>query len=238
MGADPVTTGLLLGGSLGGPILSALFAPEGQEIQSFEGKGTLDPVAMMTTVQRLMENLGAGIAERAASPISLPSSYVQTPTAFTGGGLPFPIGVSAEDPALANPSLMGLQGMGQFQDLFSDAGLGRYTGPGGDESPPPPDPFPMLATGPVRRGASSSAIGAPTSSTQPGSVRRRPVSETGAQLVRATDLMTPDLGMKQFLTDAEGVLGGDDMDQAAGGVTLLLEALQGLRPMQDAQAAF
>ena len=105
-------------GALGGPVLSSLFAPEGQELSSFEGRGALDPVTMLTNVNTMLGRVGKGVTERAATPISLPSSYVQTPPVFSGGGLPMPIGVSGQDPALANPSLMNLQGMGQFQDLF------------------------------------------------------------------------------------------------------------------------
>ena len=106
-------------GAVGGPTLSALFTPEGQELSSFEGRGALDPVTMLTNVNTILGRVGKGVTERAATPISLPSSYVQTPPVFSGGGLPMPIGVSGQDPALANPSLLNLQGMGQFQDLFT-----------------------------------------------------------------------------------------------------------------------
>lgn len=115
-------------GALGGPVLSSLFAPEGQELSSFEGYGEIDPVTMLQNANALIGNAGRGIAERAATPISLPSAYVQSTPVFTGGGLPMPIGLTGSDPALVNPSLLNLQGMGQFQNLFSGVGTGPSYG--------------------------------------------------------------------------------------------------------------
>ena len=119
-------------GSIAGPSLAAMFAPDGQELNSFEGKGQISPVAMMSQTNALMNALGKALTSRAMTPISLASSVVQQPGAYTGGGLPFPIGNVATDPALANPSLLNLQGMGEFEELnrmFSGAQNGQYAFP-------------------------------------------------------------------------------------------------------------
>lgn len=122
-------------GAVVGPTLSALFAPDGQELSSFEGHYGVDPVTQLQNVNALINRLGRGVSDRAASPVSLPSSYVQQTPVISGGGLPMPIGLTGSDPALANPSLLNLQGMGEFQNLFSglDGGASRFgvpTGPG------------------------------------------------------------------------------------------------------------
>lgn len=112
-------------GQLGGPMLAGLFSPDPQEANSFTGSAS--PQAMMEQLNGLLGGAGSALTSRAMTPISLPSAYAQQPTAFTGGGLPFPIGLSATDPALANPSLLNLQGMGEFAgmaDMFAGMGSG------------------------------------------------------------------------------------------------------------------
>lgn len=92
--------------------------------------------------QELLSRFGQAMTERMGQPVSLPSAYVQQPGAYTGGGMPFPIGLVAQDPAGANPSLLSRPGMGEFANIFKGLdfgggssgvpdGVGRNTPPGG-----------------------------------------------------------------------------------------------------------
>ena len=143
MGVEAATLQAILGagGALGGPVLSNLMAPEGQTLSSFEGRGRVDPVSLLSQANWLNNAVGRAVTNRAASPISLPSSYVQQPGAYSGGGLPMPIGLVASDPALANPSLLTLPGITDFEGMFDhidDWGAGIVDGKGdsgrGDEA--------------------------------------------------------------------------------------------------------
>lgn len=143
MGADPKTSSMIAA-TLLGPMLGGLFGSDGQERQSFSGTA-VDPIKMLSQSHDLLSRLGQGLSDRAHTPISLPSAYVQQPGAYTGGGLPMPIGLTASDPALTNPSLMSLQGMGEFERLFQGLGNGQAPPqPPGNVTPPglgnPDDP--------------------------------------------------------------------------------------------------
>lgn len=111
----------MLAASIAGPVLSAMFAPEGQELQSFSDVPGLNPATYLGDVNGLMAELGRVLSNQASQPVSLPSAYVQQPGAYTGGGLPMPIGVVGMDPALANPSLLTKPGadMTGMAELFS-----------------------------------------------------------------------------------------------------------------------
>jgi len=63
----------------------------------------LDPRRMLTQNVRDVAHLGAVMGERAAAPVSLPSAFVQPTQWYGGGGLPFPMGRTAMDPALFAP---------------------------------------------------------------------------------------------------------------------------------------
>lgn len=96
---------------LGGSVLGAVTAPEGQELQSFEGEGNLDPRQALTDARGAVTSMLGTLQQRASRPIELRSAYVQQPPVFSGGGLPMPIGVSGMDPALADSSLLSLPGL-------------------------------------------------------------------------------------------------------------------------------
>lgn len=194
-------------GALGGPVLSSLFAPEGQELSSFEGHGAIDPVTMLGNVNALIGRMGRGVADRAATPISLPSAYVQQPGVYSGGGLPMPIGVVGSDPALENPSLLNLQGMGEFQNLFNGLGSlgsasteGGYVDPSGyhagEGSGTDRAAVPKFGEGPP-------AVQEPLQ--EPSATRRKGY----AQLVRGSDLLAEP----------------DDMDRGLAAARLLLQNL-------------
>lgn len=101
---------------------------------------------MMARNTEIINRLGQALTSRAASPVGVPSAYVQQPGAYTGGGLPMPIGLVASDPALSNPSLLNLPGMGEFQNIFSGLGLGD---PGGRPDFDPPGMPPGAGTTPT-----------------------------------------------------------------------------------------
>jgi len=199
-------------GLLGGPMLAGLFGPEGQDLSSFEGT-SVDPVSMLQNANTLIGRVGKGVTDRAASPISLPSSYVQQPPVFTGGGMPMPIGVVGSDPALANPSLLNLQGMEEFQNLFSGVSgggdSGAYVSPDGYRSPN--DESNRYA---VPKDSSwsddLSEPSDPLAATASDRVTRR---KAPAQLVRGADLLAEDQS-------------GDDLERAIGAAKLLMQSMQ------------
>ena len=205
---DPATiqAAIAAGGALGGPVLSQLFAPEGQELSSFEGRGRVDPVSLLSQANWLNNAVGRAVTNRAASPISLPSSYVQQPGAYSGGGLPMPIGLVASDPALANPSLLSLPGMEDFAGMFDhldNQGVPSVTGPGGTDPDQPEPDQPAAFTPNIGQSVGSASANATSGP------RRR----SGGNLVRAADLIDADDGTA-------------DLDQGYGAAQLLLEAIQ------------
>lgn len=225
---DPVTTSLLIG-QIGGPLLQGMFAPSNQERQSFEGTD-VSPLAMMRQGNQFTNNIGKALSDRIAGGVNLPSAYVQQPGAYTGGGMPMPIGVVASDPALKNPSLLRREGLAEFADLFGGDGFGpgqigvpdgpdNYTPPNSGTLPEDggmPDFEPQRPENP--NGTTDGYEPTPRNSAEKRSgPRRRSDVNDGeyGQLVRAADLGA----------DA----GGDDLSQAMGSVELLLEAFGGRR---------
>ena len=225
-------------------MIASMFSGGGsdQERQSFEGKGDIAPANMMRRNLDLTTRMGRGLADRIAQPVNLRSAYVQQPGAYSGGGLPFPIGVTAQDPALSDPSLLSLPGLSQFAGLFD--GLGDGSDPGGFpdapgySTPPGVGAQPGDATGEDYFGYNTET-GAfddfylpsfdqrteqNTQGTTDGSEprqgnaaegrapRRRSDPEYG-QLVRADDLL-------------DGNAPGDDLTKAMGSVQLLMEAMR------------
>jgi hypothetical protein len=133
----PVATMIgMLGGGLGGPLLSGMFAPDMQERQSFEGEPGLSPTDFLGRTRDIMGELGSVLSDRASQPVSLPSAFVQQPGAYTGGGLPMPIGVVGSDPALGNPDLLSKPGLptdklgAMFREMTEGAGGGTGYTPG------------------------------------------------------------------------------------------------------------
>ena len=132
MPIDPGTA--LLIAQLGGSLLNGIFGgSDSGERKSFEGKGSISPEAMMRSNQALLGNFGKALTDRMNTPVSLPSAYAQQPGVYTGGGMPFPIGLVATDPALKNPSLLNRPGMGEFANVMSGLNLGD---PGGQPTYP------------------------------------------------------------------------------------------------------
>lgn len=156
----------------------------------------------------------------------------------SGGGLPMPIGLVAQDPALANPSLLNRPGMGEFQNIMrgltTDFGLdpgGFPSGPGGNDpagagarpgdvdisDPIDSDGFDNFFQTQFDQRSPQNPRGTtdggdPTDRNQ---AERRGTHRRGdpeyAQLVRADDLFPQESP-------------GDDLSQAMGSVQLLLDA--------------
>ena len=99
MGMDPVTIGLIAS-MVGGQLLGALTAPEGQELKSFEGDPKLDPKVMLGQSKDMILAYLQALTQRAGQPSSV-NTTVQGLPSFSGGSLPIPIGVSGIDPAVA-----------------------------------------------------------------------------------------------------------------------------------------
>lgn len=208
MGLDPATATLI--GSIAGPAIAGLFAPEGTELQSFTGHGSIDPVNMLHSANTMFGRFGNAITQRAAQPISLRSAYAQQPTAFTGGGLPFPIGLSGVDPALDDPSLLTLPGLTEFDGLFDGLVSSQNPGDTGFVDPRGYHAPPGMTSGDRRA--------VPRNDTLP--IQESPSAGTGPR--------RPGMGLRASdILDDNPLLprGGDDLDQAHGAASLMLEAL-------------
>lgn len=62
-----------------------------------------DPRILMEQYLKDVGQVGAIQAQRAAAPVTLPGAFAQPLPWYGGGGLPMPIGVTAQDPALFTP---------------------------------------------------------------------------------------------------------------------------------------
>lgn len=83
-----------------------------------------------------MKNLHQGV--------DTPSSYIQPLPVWTGGGLPMPIGTTAQDPALKNPGLLHKNWLGGTPSNSGGNGPGDASTPGPHNAP---SPGPGSATG-------------------------------------------------------------------------------------------
>lgn len=156
MGMDEGSLALLLG-QLGAAGISAAAMPDGQELQTFEGEGQLDPRTMFLESKLRINDMQQLLKDRANRGVSVRSGYVQQPPVFTGGGLPMPIGVSGMPPALADPSLLRLGGMAGEEEFPPRDGEPPVIFPEGPDAPAPDDgtpengPFQRASAGPARR---------------------------------------------------------------------------------------
>jgi hypothetical protein len=65
----------------------------------------LDPRRMLTQNVKDVALLGSLLGQRAETPITLPGAFVQPTRWYSGGGLPFPMGTTGQDPALFQPGV-------------------------------------------------------------------------------------------------------------------------------------
>jgi hypothetical protein len=193
----------------GGSLLSAMFAPEDQEIRSFSGDGPIgvNPVAAMADSRKMIGDLSRTFSAYADMPVSLPSSMVQGLPTMTGGGLPMPIGVTGKDPARKNPDLLSIPGLSA---RLSSGGTGNE-GPfprDGKKIPPPDGGFPKDFPPDYWSAQPQTAAAQTPTPTPVSGVARRP----------RADLMMP--GMSPAAP-------GDDTQQALAAVDLLMNGIMG-----------
>jgi hypothetical protein len=95
----------------------------------------LDPRLQLEQQMRDRAQLQGIMAQRAAGPVNIPGAFVQPLGVRAGGGLPGPVGVTAQDPALFNPQQYLYRPGAQFaQPDWSDPALAAWENPGQYES--------------------------------------------------------------------------------------------------------
>jgi hypothetical protein len=109
---DPMTWGLIISGvgSLLGPLLGGGNEDSQQIRQSFAGTG-MDPRLVGRDVSDITRGFGGMVDQVTSNPPQLTGTIAQQPPVFTGGSLPFPVGVTGVDPAIADPSLLQVPGL-------------------------------------------------------------------------------------------------------------------------------
>lgn len=141
---------LLLGG------MSLFGGGSDQERESFSREAwdgvNLDPRKLLATGLTQQGELGEALTNRANKPVRLRSAYAQSPPTFAGGGLPMPIGLTGRDPALDDPSLLELEGLGIDSSIFGGVPSGPVRGNPGPQNGDPLDgaPKPPYRTPPYK----------------------------------------------------------------------------------------
>ena len=206
MGADAAVWGPLLGSAaMGG--LGAIFAPEGQDLSSFENTAT-DPKNEAQRVGNLLNNyLSVAMAE-AGRPVTANTTVHPLPS-FSGGGLPFDIGASAVDPNRLDASRRTLPGIEAYATGTNVHG-------------PTPRPLPIPEDGDEDPGPISRPYDEPpplTLEPQPGYFGPSQEDEIPTLGSSPSDV-SGGYDLSQFG-------GGDlsDLDQAEGAIALLLKQL-------------
>lgn len=204
-------------GMLGSSAIGALTMPDAQELQSFEGEGSLDPRSMFNESRSSINDMIGLLKARANRPVSLRSSYVQQPPVFAGGGMPMPIGLTGEDPALFDPSLLTLPGLSgadqggvvdrSFPPRLPEVGEGDGGGGGDDSGRRPPQGGEIIIDdGGGERNGPMNMAGLPR--------RRDPFAASGRGSYQVNVSQHDDLAQ-----------GGDDLAQGMGAVELLLRSM-------------
>jgi hypothetical protein len=133
MTVDPGTALVIAEGLKGA--LGGLFSGGGDGAQQrFRFRGDADPQALLSDVVGRLGHFQDRLTERADRGVTLRSPTVaQTPGSLVGGSLPFQIGLSGQDPAALDPSLLQLGVPAEPTDP-----LGNIPGEGGLGLSPPP----------------------------------------------------------------------------------------------------
>lgn len=174
-GMDPVTLSIIMSSLMGG--LGGLFGGGSDENpdarRPFEGD--LEAQSMLDRTRNVTNGALEAYGDQLGRGVKLRSSYAQTPPTYTGGGLPFPIGVNAQDPALADRSLLELPGV-DFNGFVNNWETRPRNGqPGAPGVSPPDTSFPngqpapsagaggseKLSTGPALRSPSEASYRSP-----------------------------------------------------------------------------
>ena len=88
--------GAMLAALLGSSFMGGIMAPEGQELSSFEGRGDLDPGAMMGEGKDLIGGYLDSLMALANEPVDIKTTVNPLPS-FVGGALPMAISVPGMD---------------------------------------------------------------------------------------------------------------------------------------------
>lgn len=94
----------LISAMLGSSLIGGLTAPQGQQLQSFEGKGGNDPNQMMGETKGLMMDYLNTLIDTANSPAKINTTVNPLPS-FKGGALPMAIAAPGMDANRLNPEL-------------------------------------------------------------------------------------------------------------------------------------
>jgi hypothetical protein len=114
----------------------------------------LDPRLQLEQLSRDRAQLQGIMAARAAAPVDIPGAFVQPIGVRAGGGLPGPVGVTSQDPALFNPQQYLYRPGAQFaQPDWNDPELREWANPDRYESRNVTD----IATGLTDEGGRTSA---------------------------------------------------------------------------------
>ena len=154
MGMDPATATLI--GTIAAPAIGGMFAPEGQELSSFAGRqsmGTsIDPGDLMGQLARMISGNYQTALDRASQPVTLSAARPSRPPGYSGGHLPFRIGVTSPETTLnVGPGDIGSGFTGDMQlpDGVYTGQRGPTGGSAGGSYPEYPEGV-RTATGPTR----------------------------------------------------------------------------------------
>lgn len=219
----------------GGALASTLAAPEGQELDSFEGEGIADPTHLLQGLVKSLATYGNSAVDLANQPISMPLAFAQTPP-----------GLSGVDPAFGDRSLLTRPGA-NLPDLFShflDRNAPGSGGGGVDPDAPgggnaPPSSFggeaPPRGDGPVRHNANKPSPQDRRDIREDRRIARRTppqvAPQTAPPYVAPDDIVRmPDIPEHTFAAKISSMLGreapppADDTAQAEAAVEMLLNA--------------
>lgn len=113
MAIDPATWAMIIGGvaNLAGGLIGDETDPQFLDQRgTFAGTG-MDPRKIAEIQAGLIGGFGDLAGQVSSRPIDLSGTLVQQPPTFTGGVLPFDVGVTGVDPGHANPGLVSLPGL-------------------------------------------------------------------------------------------------------------------------------
>lgn len=213
--------------SAAGMLGSSLFAPQGQELSSFENDPTLNPTETLHNTSDILNGVFGDALKRSSGTADLSHSYVQDVPGFAGGGLPVPVGVTGSWGGGGQPS-SGTPG--QVPDWFKNlpgltggtrGGVGEPRAPGQGTPRDPNNPQPIPPTHPN-----------PTPTPTPGGGshqpdRSRPTSllpETTPDAPRRLPFQMPDSTAVTPGVNQSGAMGDP---RALGAVSLLMKLAQG-----------
>ena len=105
MGASAAIWGPIVGSAVAGGIANMFGGGDPGKLQAYAaGEGDfLDPGRLMEQQIRDRAQMGIIAQQRAASPVTLPGAFAQPLPWYGGAGLPMPVGVTPQDPALFWP---------------------------------------------------------------------------------------------------------------------------------------